>query len=303
MPPPTRMHDDQFDIDDTLVARLVSSQFPRWAHLPLRRVDAASTVNAIFRLGEELAVRLPIRPGQAVQFEKDRRWLPRLAPRLPLAIPEPLEAGQPTEEYPSEWAIYRWLPGQPASLVAPDDPCDAARRLAEFVLALRSLDTTGAPRPSSENYQRGGSLRPRDPVARRNIAALEGTVDTARMTAVWEAALAAPEWDRAPVWVHGDLMPGNLLVHEGRLSAVIDFGALVAGDPAGDVVPAWGALAGVRDEFRAALDMDHATWARGRGRALWPVITGLPYYRDTNPGFVAVLEQILEAILSDPDVL
>lgn len=299
-----RMHEDEFEIDHTLVERLVASQFPRWAYLPLRAIETASTVNAIYRLGDDMAVRLPLRPGQEGQFEKDRRWLPVLAPHLPLAIPEPLAAGGPTEGYPSAWAVYRWLPGAPASLSPPADAAEAARQLAAFILALQAIDATDGVRPGSENYGRGAPLAPRDARFRRDLEALEGRVDSARAARVWDAALAAPEWDGPPVWLHGDLMPGNLLVHEGRLSAVIDFGALGVGDPASDLIPAWATVSGARDEFRTALgaSVDDAMWARGRGWALLVAVMGLPYYRDTNPGFVAILEPMLEAVLADPDI-
>ena len=299
---PDRMHDDQFEIDAPLVRVLVDAQFPRWSSLPLAPVTAASTVNAIYRLGDELAVRLPLRPGQADQFERDRRWLPYLAPHLPLRIPEPVAAGEATEAYPSEWAVYRWLPGRPATDVAPNDPAAAADALAAFIRALHAIDASEGPGPSAANYQRGAPLAPRDASARQGLAALAGEIDVEAATAVWEAALAAPEWDRAPVWLHGDLMPGNLLVDEGRLSAVIDFGALGVGDPACDMIPAWVFLpAAVRGRFRDAVRADEATWTRGRGWALWIVLVGLPYYRDTNPGFVRVLRRTLDAVLGDPD--
>jgi len=300
--PPARMHDDQFDIDEHLVRTLVDSQFPEWAGFPLTHVDAPSTVNAIYRLGDDLSVRLPIRPGQTAQFEKDRRWLPRLGPRLPLAIPEPLAAGQPTEGYPSEWAVYRWLPGEPATHASLDNPAEAADALAAFVLAIQAIDTTDGPTPGPANYSRGAPLAPRDASARTNLEALRGVIDVEAATAVWEDALAAPEWDVAPVWFHGDLMPGNVLVDGGRLSAVIDFGAAGVGDPACDTIAAWTFLpAEVRPRFRAALGVDDATWRRGRGWALWIALVGLPYYRDTNPGFAAVLQRTLDTVLADED--
>lgn len=294
------MHEDELPIDDALVARLIASQFPAWAHLPLRRFDSAGTVNAIYRLGEEMAVRLPLRRGQTVPLEKDRRWLPILAPRLPLAVPEPLAEGRPDEGYPSQWAVYRWLPGDPVSEVRLTDPARVADDLAGFVLALQAVDPSGGPVAGAENYHRGAPLAARDASARRGLEALDGIVDTGAARAAWEDALAAPEWDRAPVWLHGDLMPGNLLVHEGRLSAVIDWGALAVGDPACDTIPAWAVLpAEVRGRFRDALGVDDATWRRGRGWALWIALVGLPYYRDTNPRFMAILQRTLDAVLAD----
>ncbi|MGE3960733.1 MAG: aminoglycoside phosphotransferase family protein [Dehalococcoidia bacterium] len=298
---PERMHEDQFELDEALVRSLVAHQFPQWADLPLAEVAAASTVNAIYRLGNGLAVRLPIRPGQAGQFERDRRWLPRFAPHLPLAIPEPVAAGEPTEAYPSEWAIYRWLPGRPATEASLEDPGAAADALAAFIRALQAIDASDGPGPSAANYQRGAPLAPRDQSARRGLVALEGLIDVDAATEVWEAALSAPAWEGGPVWIHGDLMPGNLLVQDGRLHAVIDFGALGVGDPACDTIPAWTLLpTEVRGRFRDALGVDEATWTRGRGWALWIALVGLPYYRDSNPGFTRVLHRIVEAVIHDP---
>jgi aminoglycoside phosphotransferase (APT) family kinase protein len=178
----------------------------------------------------------------------------------------------------------------------------AAVALAEFVVALQSLDASDGPRPGMENYQRGAPLAPRDPVAHRCLEQLRGVIDTDAATAVWETALAAPEWDGPPTWFHGDLMPGNLLVQDGRLSAVIDFGALGVGDPACDSIPAWLSLpAEVRPVYRAALGVDDATWARGRGWALWIGLVGLPYYRETNPGFAGILRRGIDAVLADRD--
>jgi aminoglycoside phosphotransferase (APT) family kinase protein len=300
--PAGRMHEDELEIDDTLVADFVATQFPQWAHLPLRRYDSAGTVNAIYRLGEDLAVRLPLQPGKAAQFERDRRWLPLLRPRLPLAIPEPLAAGEPTEAYPSAWAVYRWLPGEPVTTARVEDPLALALDLAGFILALQALDTSDGPPPSVDNYRRGAPLAPRDTSARKGLEALRGVIDTDAATEVWERALAAPEWDGPPTWLHGDLMPGNLLVEAGRLSAVIDFGSLGVGDPACDMIPAWLSLpASVRGDFRAGLGVDDATWQRGRGWALWVCLVGLPYYPESNPAFWRVLRRGIDAVLDDPD--
>ncbi len=300
--PTRRMHEDEFEIDDAIVAGLVATQFPQWAHLPLRRYDSAGTVNAIYRLGEGLAVRLPLQPGKAAQFERDRRWLPFLRPRLSLAIPEPLAAGEPTEAYPSEWAVYRWLPGEPVTNAPVEDPLALALDLAEFILALQSLDAADGPPPSADNYRRGAPLAPRDASARAGIEALHGVIDADAATEVWEQALAAPEWDGPTTWLHGDLMPGNLLVRDGHLSAVIDFGSLGVGDLACDMIPAWLSLpSSVRGEFRAALGVDDATWRRGRGWALWVCLVGLPYYEETNPAFWRVLRRGIDAVLADPE--
>lgn len=296
-----KLHADEPDIDAALVRRLVRAQFPHWTDLPIEAFPSAGTDNAIYRLGQDMAVRLPRLERVVSQIEKEQRWLPVFAPHLPLAVSLPLAAGVPAEGFPWPWSVYRWLPGESAATGRLDDPDEAARALAAFLRALRALDTTGGPAPSSENFRRGVPLVDRDAATRRAIGELEGRVDTDGATAAWEAALRAPGWDRPPVWIHGDLLPGNLLVHEGRLSAVIDWGGLGVGDPAVDLITAWSLFsAGSREAFRAALDVDDTTWARGRGWALSIALIALPYYWDTNPGFAAVARRTLDEVLSDP---
>jgi aminoglycoside phosphotransferase (APT) family kinase protein len=230
--------------------------------------------------------------------EKEQRWLPHLAPLLPLAVPVPLGSGQPAEGYPWPWSVYRWLPGEDAAAGGLRSLPEAAVDLAGFVAALHGIETPGTPPLAGSS--RGVPLSVRDEATRSAIAALGNDVDARAVTAAWEAALAAPEWGGAPVWVHGDLTPGNLLVERGRLSAVIDFGALNVGDPAVDLLVAWNLFRpGEREIYRAALDVDDATWERGRGWALSVALIALPYYRDTNPAITAnsrlVIEQVLAA--------
>ncbi len=295
--PTAKMHADEVDTDIALVRRLLTSQFPRWAGLPLEPVKSAGTDNAIYRLGDGMAVRQP-RIGWATgQVEKEHLWLPRLAPHLPLRIPVPLAMGSPGEGYPWHWSVYRWLGGENASMGRIADPCVAATALARFILALQRIDTTGGP-PTG----RGLPLAMRDDSTREAIAALRGVLDDGVLAAameVWEEALAAPEWDRAPVWVHGDLLPGNLLVTGGHLSAVIDFGGLGVGDPACDLMIAWGLFTGEsRDLFRATLGVDEATWARGRGHALSQALIFIPYYLETNPDGVSNACRTISLILA-----
>ena len=228
------MNPDEVDIDAPLVARLVATQFPQWGHLPLTEVRSAGTDNTIYRLGGGLAVRLPRRPGAVAEVARQQRWLPRLAPLLPLAVPVPLARGVPGPGFPFPWLVYRWLDGQNV-LDEPDlDLPDAAVRLGRFVAALQRIDATGGP-PSF----RGGPLSTLDHRVRGEIGDLgaDGTVNPRLATAAWEAALAAPAWDGAPVWVHADLYPVNLLARHGRLAAVIDFGGLGVGDPPSTCCP------------------------------------------------------------------
>ena len=298
--PSGKMHADEVDTDVSLVRRLLTAQFPRWAHLPIAPVRSAGTDNALYRLGDDMVVRLPRIAGVTEQAEKERRWLPRLAPHLPLAVPVPLEMGIPGEGYPWHWSVYRWLAGENATVARIADPGQAAHDLARFIAALRRIATTGWPPPGPPTSFRAEPLAARDAPVRAAIASLDGMLDTNAAIAAWEAALQAPEWPGPPVWIHADLQPLNLLVEHGRLSAVIDFGGLGLGDPACDVMAAWTSLtAGTRDGFRAVLSVDDATWARGRGWALSVGLIALPYYQTTNPGLAAVARRAITEVLAD----
>jgi aminoglycoside phosphotransferase (APT) family kinase protein len=295
-----KMHGDEVDTDVSLVRRLLAGQFPQWADLPVEPVRSAGTDNALYRLGADMVVRLPRIHWAVGQVEKEQRWLPRLAPHLPLAIPVPLTMGAPAEGYPWHWSVYRWLAGEAASIEPLADLRQAATDLARFVAALQRIDPSGGPPPGSHNSQRGEPLAARDAQTRAAIASLRGVLDAGALTAAWEAALAAPAWPGRPVWIHGDLQAGNLLVRQGRLSAVIDFGCLGVGDPACDLQVAWNFLsAETRDIFRAALAVDAATWARGRGWALSVGLIALPYYQDTNPILAGISRRAIEEVVAD----
>jgi aminoglycoside phosphotransferase (APT) family kinase protein len=263
-------------IDPGLVRRLLAAQFPHWADLPLRRLLPAGSDNVIYRLGQDMTVRLPRGRWAAGHTAKEHEWLPRLAPHLPLPIPVPLAAGRPAFGYPWDWSVSKWLPGETATVTGLADPRQAARELAEFLLALQHAlpAVAGAPNPHDEVT--GESLAKRDQATRAAIAAVQDTFDAPAMTEVWDAALRAAAWDRAPVWFHGDLHLGNLLVSGGQLSAVIDFAGLGAGDPACDLVIGWNLLSPqTRPLFREVLGTDDATWTRARG---WALATGLNAY-------------------------
>jgi aminoglycoside phosphotransferase (APT) family kinase protein len=294
------MHADEVETDPELVRRLLASQFPAWAGLPIERVASDGTDNAIYRLGEELAVRLPRIGWAAEQPAKEHEWLPRLAPLLPLRVPVPLAIGEPGEGYPWRWTVVPWLRGENATPERVADPLRVATTLGEFVAALHRIDVAGAPQPGMTNSGRGVPLADRDGAVRAAIGQLGDELDATAVTDAWESALAAPVWDRPPVWLHGDLQAGNLLAHDGVLSAVIDFGCLAVGDPACDAMVAWTYFSGVaRDVFRETLPLDDATWARGRGWALSVGVIAIPYYKRTNPVLAAVGRCSIDEVLAD----
>ncbi|MFC6019707.1 aminoglycoside phosphotransferase family protein [Plantactinospora solaniradicis] len=293
--PDRKMHADEIDISVDTVARLIAGQFPHWAGLPLRRVPSTGTVNALFRLGPDLVVRLCRVPWAAGDEAEEQRWLRQLAPYLPVAIPAPVAVGQPTDEYPWTWSILRWLPGSnpvPGNLTAPANLTDD---LAEFVSAFRAIDIPDGPRA-----YRGGPLARMDGQTRGAIAGLKGTIDTDTATAIWDEALDIPSWDGPPTWVHADLLPGNILTLDGRLSAVIDFATVGIGDPACDLIVAWTVLpASVRRAFRSRVGCDEAIWARARARALSISLGGLHYYRDIEPTLAAEAKYTIDEVMAD----
>jgi aminoglycoside phosphotransferase (APT) family kinase protein len=293
------MHADEVHTDVALVRRLLAAQFPQWAHLSIEPVESAGTDNAIYRLGDELSVRLPRIQWATGQAAKEHRWLPALAPLLPLAVPVPLARGTPAEGYPWDWSVYQWIEGENPALGDRGDLREVATDLAGFVAALQRIDTADGP-TAAKAHLRGLPLGVRDDETRAAIAQMDGIVDTDAATLAWEAALEAPEWDRAPVWFHGDLLPGNLLLQDGRLHAVIDFSGLGVGDPACDLMIAWSLFSGEsREVFRAALAVDDATWARGRGHALCQAAMFIPYYLETNPLGVSRARHQLDEVLAD----
>ncbi len=296
-----KLHDDEVDIDASLVARLLAEQFPKWAELPVQVVAASGTDNVTFQVGSDLAVRLPRTAWAQGQVERDLTWAPRLAPSLPLPIPEPLALGAPGEGYPFTWGVYRWLEGESFELDRLADPVAAAKDLAEFVRRLQTVDTTGAPVPPDDDpFARGTPLAPRDQLFREALEELRDEFDTGLALAAWEASLAAAPWTGPPKWIHGDLMPGNVLVADGRLSAVIDFASARAADPAGDLLAAWYLFEGdSRRAFRDALGVDQDTWARGRGWVLSLEMIAIPYYRTRNPAAVSDGNPTIHETLAD----
>ena len=289
------MHADETPIDDDLVGRLLRAQFPRWADAPLARVASSGTENALYRLGPHLVVRLPRLARADQTLRKELRWLPYLAPTLPVPIPVPVAEGTAGEGYPWTWAVYPWLEGQNPAVDGLDDPDALADDLAHFVTALQQLAPADGPLAN-----RGTPLAERDWYTREALRALAGRMPTEAATAAWDQALEAPDWTGPPRWVHGDLAPGNVLVAGGRLAAVIDFGSAGVGDPACDLLFAWNLLPRTsRDVVRRATGVDDATWARGKGWALSVALIQLPYYWDTNPALVENAHHVVAEVLAD----
>lgn len=269
-------------IDEQLAKQLIVAQFPQWANLPVFRVPVDGWDNSTFRLGAEMSIRLPNARRYSGQVAKEQLWLPRLAPLLPLQIPEPLGMGNPGCGYPWSWSIYRWIQGATANRREIGDLCKFARELAEFLLALQRIDASDGPVSGPENFYRGGALSIYDAETRQAISTLGDRIDGQVIAALWDDALST-SWDRPAVWLHGDISVGNLLIHNGKLSAVIDFGTCGVGDPACDVSIAWTLFEGEsRQVFRSVLGIDDACWSRARGWALWKSIITLAGSAGTN---------------------
>jgi aminoglycoside phosphotransferase (APT) family kinase protein len=287
------------EINLSLVRQLVAAQFPHWVDLPILPVELDGWDNRTFRLGKDLSVRLPSAEWYREQVAKEHRWLPKLAPHLPLPIPVPLVMGAPANGYPWHWSIYRWLEGENAAIERIADMRQFATTLAQFLVALQHIDSAGGPPPGQHNFFRGGLLEVYDIETRNSIRALQGVIDPGAATEVWQAALDA-KWHGAPVWVHGDVAAGNLLVKDGQLCAVIDFGCSCVGDPACDLTIAWTFLSGEsRGAFRATLPLDEATWARARGWALWKGLITLVEHFDTNPVKAGEARRLIDEVLAD----
>lgn len=288
------MHEGELVPDACLVRRLLGEQFPGWADWPVEPVPSSGTVNALYRLGDDLVVRLPRIEWALAGAEREREWLPRLAPLLPVEVPALLAVGEPGAEYPWSWAVYRWLAGANPAFGGSARADPLAADLAELVRAFQRIEFAG---PASG---RGAALATRDEETRAALTALAPMIDTSTAGQAWNAALRLPQWQGRPVWIHGDLLPGNMLVDDGHLVGVLDFEAVGVGDPACDLIPAWAVLPRVsRTRFRDAVGVDDATWGRGRGWALSIGLIALPYYIETNPPFAALARHMIREVLED----
>ena len=300
--PVVAIHDDEVRATVGQMRRLVPAQCPQWAGLPVTPLpeELEGTDHVLFRIGDELVARMPKIAWAVDQADSDARWLPMLASRLPVRIPAPLFVGEPGAGYPWRWTVVPWVAGSTPPRLGCDD-VRLAGDLAAFVRALHRVDP--AEGPAKPPGSRGSALRHADDGVRRvlpRLAEHDDGFDVAAAEAAWNACLAAPDWHRDPVWIHGDLQPGNLIISGGRLVAVIDFGALGVGDPAPDVAPAlWTFTGAARDAYRDAVGYDDATWRRACGWALGPSLTGIDYYRHTFPRMAEHGRRMVRAVIAE----
>ena len=306
------LHDDELLIDLSLVRALVDRAQPQWSSLPLSRLRASGSTNALFQLGNEFLVRLPRQPGGSASIEKEARWLPQIGPLLPVSVPEVVAIGEPDLGYPERWSVVRWLDGDvptvvdPASHAGPARPA-LARDLAAVVTALRDIQVphSALADPQLRSY-RGAPIGTMDDTTRHNVAACRAIsnlgLDLDAALRVWEEAMALPETDPRPTarWYHGDLLAENLLMRDGHLTAVLDFGGLGVGDPTVDLVVAWEVLdPASREVFRRAIGVDEPTWLRGRAWALSLALMTFPYYWSTMPDRCSGRHAIARSVLAD----
>ncbi|MEK3750034.1 aminoglycoside phosphotransferase family protein [Paenibacillus sp. FSL E2-8871] len=282
-----------------LVARLINEQFPAWSDLEIRPVKFSGNDNRTFHLGEHMSVRLPSAAAYAPQVEKEQQWLPILSKELTLPIQIPLVKGEPNEEYPLPWSINKWVEGETLTHQNINDLNQFARDLGAFLIELQSIDASGGPLAGEHNFYRGGSLAVYDEESRHAIEHNKDIFKEDLLREIWELALDS-KWNSKPVWVHGDIAPGNLLVKDGKLCAVIDFGILGVGDPACDAAMAWTFFdEDSRKVFKDVLQMDEETWNRARGWALWKALITYNGNRYSNPKVARESLNIINLIADD----
>ena len=293
-----KIHVHEIDIDTSLVQQLLIAQFPQWREMSIRLEKSAGSDHVIYRLGVNMCVRLPRTSDAATQVEKEQKCLPKLA-SMPLAIPMPLAKGAPSQNYPYSWSVYHWIEGVNIAdnKIAKEisESHQAANDLAQFLISLQKIDSDGAP-----FSRRGQSLLTQDTEVRSAIESLRDLIDAKKAIKIWEDSLQVPAWNKPPRWVHGDLLPTNLLAQNGKLSAVIDFGLCGIGDPACDLIAAWSIFsADARKVFRDKIAVDEATWMRGRGWALSIALIIIPYYQTSNPLLTAIARRMINEIVSE----
>ena len=294
------MHEHELKIDEHLVHTLIKEQCLSWVHLPLTSVASSGTDNALFRLGNDYVVRLPRvewNPGSNDKnIDKEYEWIRKIAPGLKTPISEPLFKGHSTDFYPWPWIVAKWNEGNNPVFEKDNEYQFLAKDMAGFLSDLHGMLLANGP-----FSRRGVPLTEPDLDAetRQAISALEGEVDIVSVTSLWSQLTHVPAWNKEPVWIHGDFLPGNILVQNNRLAAVIDFSDLGIGDPACDLIIAWSLLnSHSRQCFKDSLEhIDDDTWERGRGWALSIALIMLPYYKNSNPALATLARRMIEHVL------
>jgi aminoglycoside phosphotransferase (APT) family kinase protein len=292
------------DITQSLVQQLIREQFPEFSELSIQPVKVQGHDNRSFRLGEAMLIRMPTGEAYALKVPKEQKLLPQIAPHLTVAIPVPLKLGRPSNAYPFNFSIYQWLDGESANQIQidPNNKEQIALALATFLKELQGIDTKEGPAPGQHNWWRGDHVSVYDQQARRQIATLKDIIDSHKALALWENALSS-RWCKNPVWIHGDLAIGNILINEGTLSGIIDFGGIGIGDPACDLVISWTFLEGrSREIFHDCMELDTDTWTRARGWALWKATFELCNRIDKNDTASVIQKRIIEDVLNEPSL-
>lgn len=293
------MHNNAHHIDENLVRELIGAQFPHWSHFDLKRINSNGTDNVIFRLGNEMCARLPLIPSASEKLNKELACLP-LLPDLPLEIPTPIASGEATKAYQSPWAVYRWIEGIEVNAAGLNDMDAAAESVAEFVRALHESDASEIPSYGQQNNFRGCPLKERDIPTRHAVEDLSDIYNVTELMDFWEKTLTISHWDNHLVLIHGDIHAGNLLMRNGNVTAVVDFGLMGIGDPAVDLIVNWSLLTKItRERFRSVLKTDDDTWFRGRGWALSTAVIALAYYRHSNHFLTKMSKRVISEVLGD----
>ncbi|MFJ8089151.1 aminoglycoside phosphotransferase family protein [Lysinibacillus sp. NPDC095746] len=286
-------------IDVDLVSKLINSQFPEWSNLEIKSVKKSGNDNKTFHLGNSMSVRLPSDEVYVPQVEKEQKWLPILAKHLSTPISEPLAKGEPSGDYPHPWSVNKWLDGEIVTIENIDDPNQFANELGGFLVELQSIDASGGPLAGEHNFYRGGDIVVYDDECRDAINNNVTTFNKHILEEIWELALTS-KWAGGPVWVHGDIAPGNILIKNGKLRAVIDFGILGVGDPSCDAAMAWTFFDDKsRKTFKNALNFDEETWNRARGWALWKALITYDYNKQSNKAVADEQCNIINVIIND----
>ena len=286
-------------IDQRIATRLVSKQFPQWAHLDIRPVALGGWDNKTFHLGKDMTLRFPNAAAYAGQVTKEQKWLPRMASSLPLQIPKALALGEPGYGYSWHWSVYNWINGDTAAASRSIDKNTLAVDLSRFLTALYKIDITDGPKAGEHNFYRGGNLLVYENETLGALKSLKSKLDANLCRRIWDAG-AGTNWNHNHVWVHGDISPGNLIIFGGRLSAVIDFGLLSVGDPSCDLAIAWTYFdRDSRKYFREGLPIDDDAWKRGRSWALWKALILAAEIASSNPVETALSKRVINEIIED----